>query len=82
MKYTIKAEKVKDSWGETIGYKIGRYYLMKIPTWGNNYEWAINTTGRNHYFQCELREAIDSGELKFVVSYKIGRAAAEALNAQ
>ena len=77
----MKTIKVKDSWGETIGYKIGKYYLMKIPTWGNAYEWAINTTGRNHYFACELGEAIDSGELKFVQSFKQGKAIAEALHA-
>lgn len=61
--------KLKDSYGETVGYKLGGWYLMKVYTWGNSYEWALNKTGDSFYYKCEEHTGVD-----FFRTFKEGKA--------
>ena len=71
----MKMSKVKDYSGETIGYRMGDWYLMKVPTWGNQHEWAINRTGDHFYYKCEDPEGV-----YFVRTFKEGKQVLMELN--
>lgn len=69
----MKIEKLYDYDGQIDGYKLGDYYLMKLYTWGNHYEWIINKTGENHYYTCEFDKKLDNGEVILCDNFKQGK---------
>lgn len=68
-----KFEIIRDDDGEVRGYKLGHHYLLKHYTWGNNYEWIINTTGKFFYYNWEFENAWRNGEIELVNSCKAGK---------
>lgn len=66
-------EKIRDTEGDVLGYKLGEFYLMKHYTWANNYEWIVNKTGQSHYFSCEFDNAMREGELILVDNFNDGK---------
>lgn len=72
-KKAIKFEKVKDGWGETRGYRLGEYYLMKVYGWNNSYSWIINKTGDYHYSNYEFSMLLADGEVQLVKSCREGK---------
>ena len=69
----VKFEIIRDTDGIVDGYRLGNHYLMKHYYWMNDYEWIINTTGRNFYFQRDFDKAVASGEIEFVLTCKQGK---------
>ena len=66
-------EIIRDDDGTVDGYRLGNHYLMKHYYWNNDYEWIINTTGRQAYFQTELSKGLDNGEIELAFSCKQGK---------
>lgn len=68
-----KFKKIYDSDNEVIGYKLGKYYLMKIWGWGNRYDWAISDEPVCTYFLVEVDKRLEQGKMYFVNSCKKGK---------
>ena len=64
---------IRDSDGDVKGYKLGTHYLFKRYTWGNQYNWIINTTGKDFYYDYEFQAAWRNGEVELVSSCKAGK---------
>lgn len=72
--------KIYDCDGDVRAYKLGEWYLVKKYTWGNEYCWIINKTGRSYTFNSEYFEAYDKGEIEPVLNCKQGKARLKELN--
>ena len=68
-----KFEIIRDNENAVQGYKLGSHYLVKVYSWGNNYDWVINQTGQISYFEGEFSEALANGEVELVSSCKEGK---------
>lgn len=81
MNKKVKIERLYDVDGEISGYKLGEWFLMKDYYYGNYYSWYIAKTdkGFSHY---ETYDAIKSGAMIIVSSYKAGIAKLKELNEQ
>lgn len=72
----VKFEKIVDYDGNVDGYKLGSHYLMKhyYSISNNDYEWIINSDGKQFYFTGEVFKLMDAGEIELVNSCKEGKA--------
>ena len=68
-----KFEVIRDDDGIVSGYKLGSYYLMKRYIWMNTYDWIINKTGENYYFENDFWKLVHAGEIELTLSCKQGK---------
>lgn len=68
-----KFEIIRDEEEMVIGYKFGKYYLMKHYYWSNMYNWIINKTGQGYHSIIEWDKAKKNGEVELALSCKQGK---------
>lgn len=67
-------EKIRDSWGDLKGYKLGDYYLLKRYGFKNNYSWILTKNYWMHSaFNVEFDRALDNKEVVLVWNCKRGK---------
>lgn len=64
--------KMRDDEGNITGYNLGDYYLLKMYSWGNDYEWVLSQEEEYPIYHHERQKKIENGDLVFVDSFKEG----------